>query len=445
MTVRAGRGRPPRPRPGDLRPAAGRPAARRRAAPGRPPRRPGRGVVPDCADLIAVRDARHAYAVLRGLTSASGAMVAAATTSLPERLEGGRNYDYRYAWIRDQCYAGLAVAAHGPHPLLDGTVRFVTERLLADGPGLMPAYTVDRRAHSRRAGAAAARVPRRVGPGREPGARPVPARRARRVAVAVRRRGPARHAGRGRLAGGGGRRRRDREALAGAGRGHLGTRTTSAGRIPGSPACPGCARSRSRPPAGAARRARAPARRPGGARWPTRSRPASATRVHPTGRWQRAPDDARVDAALLLPVIRGALPADDPRIRRPSRRCATNSPTTGTCTGSGTTPGRCIRRRARSCSAGSGWRRSRTRAATPVAAAHWFERNRARLRPGRPLHRGVRRAPAAAARQPAAGLRARRHARMRGDAVARRQARERLSSRAAHLAGLASPNTIRGR
>src|SRR5215469_9575788 len=99
-------------------------------------------VVPDCANLIAVADARHAYAVLRGLTSVSGAMVAAATTSLPERLKGGRNYDYRYAWIRDQCYAGLAVAAHGPHPLLAGTVRFLTERILADGPDLMPAYTV---------------------------------------------------------------------------------------------------------------------------------------------------------------------------------------------------------------------------------------------------------------------------------------------------------------
>ena len=96
-------------------------------------------------------------------------MVAAATTSLPERLEGGRNYDYRYAWIRDQCYAGLAVAAHGPHPLLEGTVRFLTERILADGPGLMPAYTVGRRAASRRAGPAAARVPRRDGPDRATG------------------------------------------------------------------------------------------------------------------------------------------------------------------------------------------------------------------------------------------------------------------------------------
>ncbi|WAP53729.1 glycoside hydrolase family 15 protein [Streptomyces sp. S465] len=101
------------------------------------------GAVPDCSELAAPRDARHAYAILRGLTSSSGAMVAAATTSLPERAESGRNYDYRFAWIRDQCYAGLAVAAHGPHPLLDAGVGFVTERLLADGGDLRPAYTVD--------------------------------------------------------------------------------------------------------------------------------------------------------------------------------------------------------------------------------------------------------------------------------------------------------------
>jgi alpha,alpha-trehalase len=39
----------------------------------------------------------------------------------------------------------------------------------------------------------------------------------------------------------------------------------------------------------------------------------SASCLHPSGRWQRAPDDPRVDAALLLPALRGALPADDPR------------------------------------------------------------------------------------------------------------------------------------
>ncbi|MET8771455.1 glycoside hydrolase family 15 protein, partial [Streptomyces sp. NPDC004658] len=101
-----------------------------------------RRAVPDCSRLAAPRDARHAYAVLRGLTSSSGGMVAAATTSLPERANTGRNYDYRFAWIRDQSYAGLAVAAHGPHELLDSAVRFTAERILADGEGMHPAYDV---------------------------------------------------------------------------------------------------------------------------------------------------------------------------------------------------------------------------------------------------------------------------------------------------------------
>ena len=35
--------------------------------------------------------------------------------------------------------------------------------------------------------------------------------------------------------------------------------------------------------------------------------------LHPTGRWQRAAHDPRVDAALLLPALRGALPPTDPR------------------------------------------------------------------------------------------------------------------------------------
>jgi GH15 family glucan-1,4-alpha-glucosidase len=99
--------------------------------------------LPDLPSAAAPRDARHAYAVLSGLTSAGGGMVAAATMSLPERARQGRNYDYRYVWIRDQCFAGQAVAQVGPHALLDAAVRFVSERLLADGDRLVPAYTVD--------------------------------------------------------------------------------------------------------------------------------------------------------------------------------------------------------------------------------------------------------------------------------------------------------------
>jgi alpha,alpha-trehalase len=87
-------------------------------------------------------DAEMALAVLSGLTSSDGGMVAAATMSLPERAQANRNYDYRYAWIRDQCYAGKAVAAHGHFPLLDAAVSFVSARLLEDGPELKPAYTI---------------------------------------------------------------------------------------------------------------------------------------------------------------------------------------------------------------------------------------------------------------------------------------------------------------
>ena len=98
--------------------------------------------VPDTTNTLASRDVAHSLAVLHGLTSKGGGMVAAATTSLPERSETGRNYDYRFVWIRDQCFTGQAAAAVGDMALLDAAVAFVGARLRADGAKLAPAYLV---------------------------------------------------------------------------------------------------------------------------------------------------------------------------------------------------------------------------------------------------------------------------------------------------------------
>lgn len=52
--------------------------------------------------------------VLKALTHApTGALVAAATTSLPERIGGARNWDYRFTWIRDATFALYALSIVG--------------------------------------------------------------------------------------------------------------------------------------------------------------------------------------------------------------------------------------------------------------------------------------------------------------------------------------------
>lgn len=265
------------------------------------------GAVRPVDGTLADRDARHATAVLTGMTSSSGGMVAAATTSLPERAAQGRNYDYRYCWIRDQCYAGHAAAAYGPHPLLDAAVRFVRDRLLADGPHLKPAYT--------------------TGGGEVPSQRtcPLPGYPGGTVVIGnwVNRQfqldtfgealvlfaAAARH---DRLDGQDWRavetavaaiETRWREPDAGIWELH--TRHWAHSKL----TC-----------IAGLRAVAASAPRTQRDRWndlaDTLTGAVLADSTHPSGRWQRAPDDNRVDAALLLPAIRGAWPADHSLSRR---------------------------------------------------------------------------------------------------------------------------------
>jgi GH15 family glucan-1,4-alpha-glucosidase len=63
---------------------------------------------------------------LRALTNPdTGAVGAAATTSLPEALGGERNWDYRFAWIRDSTFAVRSLAEIGLVDAADGFRRFV--------------------------------------------------------------------------------------------------------------------------------------------------------------------------------------------------------------------------------------------------------------------------------------------------------------------------------
>ena len=327
-----------------------------------------RADVPALDQTAAPRDARLACAVLRGLTTPGRGMVAAVTTALPERAERGRNYDYRYVWIRDQCYAGQGAARAGVPELLDEAVTAVRERILDAGPELAPATTIN-----------GDPVPPvgAVGLPGYPGGSDQIGNQVRTqfqldafgealclfAAVAARDRLDADGHRAATVAAAAIEERWTQE---GAGVWEIEPRRWTHSRL----ACVAGLR------AMAAHAGQEPA-----ARWEGLAdrllAELDATCLTAEGRWRRAPEDERVDASLLAGAIRGALPPEDPRSRLTRRAVAEDLGRDGYVyrfhhderTPLGSTEGAftlCGFWMAQACALEG----------RPVEAAHWFERNR---------------------------------------------------------------------
>lgn len=73
----------------------------------------------------------------------SGAIVAAATTSLPERVGGGLNWDYRFCWLRDASFTVRALFGLGFRDEAEAFVSWLLHSTRLTQPELRILYDVD--------------------------------------------------------------------------------------------------------------------------------------------------------------------------------------------------------------------------------------------------------------------------------------------------------------
>lgn len=75
----------------------------------------------------------------------TGAMVAAPTTSLPEKLGSSRNYDYRFAWVRDSSFMIDALARLGLTEQVDSSLSWLLRAVQRTAPEVQVLYGLDGR------------------------------------------------------------------------------------------------------------------------------------------------------------------------------------------------------------------------------------------------------------------------------------------------------------